>query len=268
MKTLTQNFRKYFENFDFNNQNYNTLHALLDIILEMMSITEYEGKQIKVLSSFVRMLSSDFCQDVIDLEFLKNIFEVRIIPILEYFDNKYANTKSLEESMTQVAEKMMDEEGISINKEDASRYFNTEIGKLCEDISNDITTDLKINELYPNSLAANNGNDTNDPSQNKVVMELLSATQQEVYLIYNDYIIENKHYDKRNVLAHLHEVYQSTAITSQHENQQIRSISMALCGICNTLITIIETGGVPIEVMKQSIEMSFKFIDNVKCLDG
>ena len=253
MKTLTENFRKYFENFDFNDQNYNTLHALVDIILEMLSITDYEGEKIKKLSSFVRLMSSDFCEDIMDLDTVRYIYESSVLPILDYFDNKYDDTKSMGETMHQMAKKMMQDEGITdLSPENISRYFNTEINKLCEGISNDIDSHLDLN-----------GNDTNDPQ----IMDLLDATQKELSIIYHDYIIENKHHDRKAVIAHLRDVYASTSLTSQHIDQSIRSVSTAICGICNTLITIIETGGV-IPIMKKAIDSSFDFINESKSLSG
>ena len=260
MRKLTLKFREIVQRYDCTNREFNILTSLLDIILDMLVITDHEDTQVHIrkLSSFVKLLSSDFCQDIIDTDMIDTIYENQILPILLHFDHKYGEFES-EELDKEVQKKTM--------------YYNTDTKSLCntEEVTEfeDKSEPKESNKVIPQEV--NDEESEQDESDICKLLELavtkfydplntegvvdsrghpdadterlfivLKTTGDNVIKIYESVIDKCKSYDKEKALKELHEILTSVKITNTHPYPCVANLSASIYNLCKVLICSVE----------------------------
>lgn len=265
MKKITKKFRKIFESYDYTSQDNKILLSLVNLIVEMMTIVDNDDNvYIKKLSSFIKILSSDFCLDVINEKMIIEIYSTQIIGVLSYLDNKYEPQKD-QSTTDDIRDFLLDDLiDTTTNTQDYkpdkemiqneyipydSRFAATESHHI--DNGNTYTYNYINHQLY---------------EEYEKVFDMLKETNNSLYQIYSNKILNGKYNNITSIIDEIKDIHNSVKITVNHPNYSVRSLSTSICGLCNVLIGIVEKGKRPTKLTKISVKSSFEFIDKMKFL--
>lgn len=229
MKKLIKEFRDTFQNYNFLEPNVDVLLHLLDTVLAMMEIVDFDDyPNIKRLSSFIKILSSDFCRDMMDTTMVDNIYETQVLPILVEFDHKYYEADSYD----RVSEKMKEEAkakgefmGITIENLPAPKYTRSK------------------------------NNDTQS------CFDVLKNTSKKLYDIFVGVINNSLNKAEDKVLRELKQIDESAKISRCHSNESIKTVASAICTIAEFLLN---NNDDTVRKRKQDIKESFDFIEAIQ----
>ena len=263
MKELVQKFKEIIAEYDYQSQDSHVLLNLINILLSMMTITDYgDHHKIKKIASFLKILSSDFCQELLDEEVIEDIFDNSVVPILHSFEEKYSSPDTS-------------------NKKD-DKYFNTEIGKLCSDIRNNnddkqsksqnkisfTDIDIDFTKLYPSQLKCNEENlepdnkNKDDPNGQKL-LDMLKKTSNELFNIYQK--ILNRSIDDTNiVIFSIRQIKSAVNVTLNHQMNSIKICSRLIDELCDYLIIFAQCDIYPGEISNFIIFEIFHTIERME----
>lgn len=255
MKELTLKFRTIFHRYDYENCNLDILMELLDVVLEMAKIVDLDDSDnIKRLASFIKVLSSDFCKDIITSNMIDEIYVEQVIPIFVEFDNKY-DTKKCE------VEDLPEHRAISFvqkAKEAAKKVIKKVFHKNDNVENNNSVDDALIYYTADNYESPDNIN----IDQDKTLFGMLKRTGDKMVNLYNN-IIQNKG-DDNQILRELRDIQVSASVSSVHCNQQINLLSMALDKVSNFLIDALSRKDYKmIYDNERGLEESFEFMNKL-----
>lgn len=245
MEKLVSRFKKIFHNYDYENYNIDVITELLDIILEMMKIVDVDDvDDMKRLSSFVKVLSSDFCRDVINPDVIDDIYTEQIIPIFIKLINKYPEKKcELRNLPEHIVAKFIEK-----TKATAKKVVNAV--KKSFRYNDNISEDFNDDEKYF----------TED--QDETLFGMLKRTGDQLPEIY-DNIIKKKG-DDNDILRELRDIQVSASVSSVHYNPQINLLSMCMKKLSDFFIdSIINKDYKSIQENKEGLEESFRFMHNI-----
>lgn len=256
MKKLTLKFRKIYSDYDYEDHNLDVLFKLMDIVLEMLKIANQEDvDNIKRLASFVKVLSSDFCLDVMNADIIDEIYANQILPIFVEFDNKYEDKKCTVEN----------------TPEDTVRKYKNKFIPAIKNIKDKFVTAIKRKVDQPKYKSSSysddeeffkyeNKNRRKNDKQDEVLFNILKCTGERLAKIY-----ENIRKGSESDLRELYEIKSSTEISEVHENESIKKISSAICVISNFLIGVINDNDLGLLCKREKdIKDSFIYINNLR----
>lgn len=233
MKKLIKEFRDTFQNYNFLEPNVDVLLHLLDTVLAMMEIVEFDDyPNIKRLSSFIKILSSDFCRDMMDTTMIDNIYETQVLPILVEFDHKYYEADSYD----RISEQMKEE------AKDKGEYK----GKF---------TGITIEDLPAPKYTRSKNNDTQS------CFDALKNTSKKLYDIFIGVVNNSLNKSEDKVLRELKQIDESAKISRCHSNENIKTVASAICTISEFLLN---NNDDTVKKRKKDIKESFEFIEAIQ----
>lgn len=223
MKELILRFKESFKKYDFeSNNNITVLLDMINCILEMMNICDSDDHpKIKKLTSFLKLLSTDFCRDILDIGTIMDIYCLNVEGILEYLEEKYYVPEENGDGTKTVTQ------------------FNTEIGELCNDIVEDMQPkeeeqhnffdNYKCQTFAPEPDVEVQQNNKGDPTDKDdlTLFNLIKETSKEL----------RKNYINNKInIDDLRSIESWVNISLQHSLPSIRAVSTTLKSIVEILI--------------------------------
>ena len=260
MKELTKKFRENFERFDYSEDAIDVLLVLMDTILEMLTMTDYGDSAvcIKKLSSFLNLVSAEFCKDILNLEMVKAIYNVQILPILNYFDRKYDKESS--KGAIRLAKQLLDD---SEHRNPLESFLNDEEIEYDQNEIDNVVSFYNyrygegFNKLHPINLKSYN---------DKALFTALKCASEEMSRLYEYLSMDD--YDKEKVLRKLEAIQFSSDITKYHRNPHIQALSQKIYKLCEIMLSIIDTGGTDIaEPVSELVFNIFRSINDQEYLE-
>lgn len=205
MKELTKRFRDLFKEFDYESNQISILLSMINLIIDMMHIVDNDEDRDKIvkLSSFLKILSTDFCKDVLDETMVELIYQHEVVPVLEHFEDYYSEKSASE--LVVSSEKMI---------EDAKqRKDNPEIRDYID----------KSTARQANIVKIDDGDEYK-------LFKLLTNTSYKLKLLYEQQDM-NKHRDE------LLSILNSSKITMLHSNKLISTLSSLIWNISSSFLS-------------------------------
>ena len=247
IKILTQRFRSSFIGFDFNEKSIDILLELIDIVIELMTKVDYRDNTtgIKKMSSFLKLLSSEYCTENLDIEIIQSIYYMQISPILDYLDKKYNNYD---------LRNVLDESEVAAS---TSCMIDTDIGDANGNyyITDDINThNLKTKLLSPRYI---------NSVDNKTIFDTLKSASKQ--LLYRYYVSIN--YDRELAMENINILRVSTATMKRKKNKSVRDIALAVNNQCKLISGLIGKDTIPIREKSDYIDLTFDLINDLKYIE-
>ena len=263
MKELTLKFRRVYHSYDYDKCNIDILMELLDIVLEMMKIVNNDDSDnIKKLASFIKVLSSDFCRDVINANVIDDIYTEQILAIFVEFDNKYEEKKCEVEDLPEQRVMTFTEK----IKNKVKHIFHRD-----ETPSNNSAKQNKVKRepfIYYTSESFEDDKDilldeeSDSEYNDKKLFSILKRTGDQTARLYNSIIKGQGDDDK--ILRELRDIQTSASVASIHYNKQISLLSMAVCKISDFLIEALSKKDYKIiNDNERGLEESFEFMNKI-----
>lgn len=250
MKELVQNFKKLVNEYNFDDQEkkLDTSMKLVDIILEMLTITEpVDASNVKILASFTKILSSDFCHNILDGDMVGSIYTSKVIPILDYFEDKYKQEDSLELFDTEEEYKSEFSFFPDINE----KYSKKNLEKVKED-----NKEVVVFKIIDRSNFTND--DSYDPEESEKIFNMLKATNSVLYFIVKN--PNNSDILKDNIA----DIMNSTKVFMNHPYGNNKFISTLIYELCDSIINILNIEGYISDLHRRQILETITQIDSIK----
>lgn len=249
MKELVQNFKKFVNEFNFDNQEktLETSMNLVDIILEMLTITDpVDASNVKILASFTKILSSDFCHNILDSDMVGSIYTSKVIPILDYFEDKYKSEDSLDLFSVEEDEEYKSEFSFFPDINEKYSKKNLEVK---EDKEETI-----VFKIFDKNNFTNDG--FYDPEESEKIFNILKSTNSLIY-----FMIKNPNeFLKQNIV----EIMNSSKIFTNHPYGNNKFLSTLIYELCETILNILETNGDLNDFYRNHILDSIQQIDTIR----
>ena len=250
MKELVQNFKKFVNEFKFDSQEkqLEISMKLVDIILEMLTITEpVDASNVKILASFTKILSSDFCHNILDSDMVGSIYASKVVPILDYFEEKY---KSEYLDIFDIGEEQEPYESEFSFFPDKNEKYSKENLEKADKKDDDVFIFKILNKQdFMNE-------DSYDPEESEKIFNVLKSTNSLLYFIMKS---PNDSF-KENVL----DIMNSTKIFMTHPYGNNKFISTLIYELCDTILNILNAEGCISDYYRNYIIESIKTIDEVQ----
>lgn len=275
MKEITKKFRELFNQFDYENNQVNILLSMINLVIDMMNIVDNNEDRDRIikLSSFLKILSTDFCKAVIDETMVQLIYRHEIEAVLNHFDDYYGASENSNILVT-VSEKMVEDAKINKDNPELRDYIDRNTKTDYNEFKVDTDLNKSDNIYIDNKIEANrnnkkiikpmihqqiikNGADTNDPD-NFNLFQVLKNTSRQLRSTYMN-IITRKDYniDKQE----LHNILSSCKLTMNHTQ---RSISVISCILVSVTMILIDTNKEEVSwIDKKILEAYFQLVENI-----
>ena len=294
MKKLTRKFKEGFASYDYNEQDIDILLGLLDIILEMMGIVEMSDHDyIKKLSSFTRLLSSDYSNTILDAVIIESIYHDTILPVLDHFDEKYT-TKFVAISSKEIVngiphtEISVDDRVLKLtndfieNKMDVKEYRKLlvemiEITKSELDGKSEVAitrlidkhkTDIMAEEIIMLNKFISSNKDTNDPDIREVIFNMSKDTVGMLHFIYDSFTNGKSQEHNEKYLKILVSLRNTMETISNYDHPKIQIMADNIRSLCYDLISEIKRNDISPPSSIMMIEVKFKSLEDIKYRDS
>lgn len=248
IKILTQRFRSSFIGFDFSDKSIDILLELIDIVIDLMIKVDYQDNTggVKKISSFLKLLSSDYCQENLDIEIIQSIYYMQISPILDYLDKKYNNynPKNLLDGDFESDDSSSCIIKLDIRESNGNYYITDEID------AHNLKSKL-LSPKYINSV------------DNKTIFDIFKSVSKQ--LLYRYYVSTN--YDSTLAKDNLNILKVSTTAMRYKRNKSVRDIALAVNNQSKLIYGLIDKYTVPICETSDYIDLTFDLINDLKYIE-
>lgn len=285
IRKSTKKFRENFNKYERENPDINILLVLLDAILEMMTITDHDDtEKINKLASFTKLLSSTKLVSTnltgtiddlyMDADMIDAIYACCVMPILDYFDNKYKDKPSNITSPKEFVEEVKKNEKLN-NIHDRNEFKDhLNIDKEIKDKkpNKELVFDNTLN--LPDLPSYNIRDDTNQDEESdilsqdgidyKILFNIIKETGDTLKSLYNESIKNNTYHNFRTtIIMELRSIYNSVYLSTNHPNVSIKILSIYLCELCALLLHKVVKREEITQDEKNMIDISFEKLNEM-----